>query len=134
MYCNGQYGDRPCIYGAQKLASCQHELPRHDEFRGRSNAIIARRSIGAGQRNTEGWRCHALASPLNAAKSTSVILVLNQYKCIECSPGKLPDTRTTATGSDDDNRDSVHDRSSRIFVWPSERPRRYERQERRRAH
>ena len=47
-----------------------------------------------------GWRGRALA----------VILVLNQYKCIGRSPGKHPDTRTMATGSNDDSRDSVHDR------------------------
>src|SRR6266576_414786 len=34
----------------------------------------------------------AEASPLKAAKGTSVIPVLNQYKCIGCSPGKRPDT------------------------------------------
>ena len=49
-----------------------------------------------------------LALPLTAEKGMSVILVLNQYKCIGCSPGKHPDTRTMATGSDDDSRDSVH--------------------------
>ena len=47
---------------------------------------------------------------VGAAKGTAVIPVLNQYKSIGCSPGKHPDTRTTATGSDDDSRDSVHDR------------------------
>jgi hypothetical protein len=46
----------------------------------------------------------------------SVILVLNQYKCIGCSPGKHLDTRTMAPGSDDDSRDSVHDRCLCIFV------------------
>ena len=40
----------------------------------------------------------------------AVIPVLNQYKSIGCSPGKHPDTRTRATGSDDDSRDIVHDR------------------------
>jgi hypothetical protein len=62
-----------------------------------------------------------LTLPLTAEKSTSVILVLNQYKRIECSPGKLPDTRTMATGSGDDSRDSVHDRCLCIAVWRSER-------------
>ena len=51
-----------------------------------------------------------LASPLTVAKGTSVIPVLTQYKCIGCSPGKHPNTRTMATCSDDDSRDSVHDR------------------------
>jgi hypothetical protein len=41
------------------------------------------------------------------AKGTSVILVLNQYKCIGCSPGKCPDTRTVATASDEDSRGST---------------------------
>jgi hypothetical protein len=48
--------------------------------------------------------------PLTPEKGTSVILVLNQYKSIGCSPGKHPDTRTMATGSDDDSRHSVPDR------------------------
>jgi hypothetical protein len=56
------------------------------------------------------------ASPLTAAKGTSVILVLNQYKCIGCSPGKPPDTRTMAPGADDDSLDSVHDRCLCIAV------------------
>jgi hypothetical protein len=43
-------------------------------------------------------------------QGTAVIPVLSQYKSIGCSPGKHPDTRTTATGSDDDSRDIVHDR------------------------
>jgi hypothetical protein len=46
----------------------------------------------------------------------SVILVLNQYKCIGYSPGKHCDSRTMATGSDDDSRDSVHDRRLGIAV------------------
>ena len=62
-----------------------------------------------------------LALPLTAEKGTSVIPVLSQYKRIGCSPGKHPDTRTMATGSDDDSRDSVHDRCLRIAVWRSER-------------
>jgi hypothetical protein len=61
---------------------------------------------GAGQQSLERWRGRELA----------VILVLNQYKCIGCSPGKHPDTRTMATGSDDDNRDSAHDRCLCIAV------------------
>ena len=63
-----------------------------------------------------------------------VILVLNQYKCIGCSPGKHPGTRTMVIGLGDDSRDSAHDRCSCIVVWPSERPRRYERQDQRRVH
>jgi hypothetical protein len=47
---------------------------------------------------------------------TSVILVLNQCRCIGCSPGKHPDTRTMATGSGDDSRDSVHGRYLCIVV------------------
>jgi hypothetical protein len=46
----------------------------------------------------------------------SVIQVLNQYKCIGCSPGKLPDTRTMAIGADDDSLDSVRDRYLCISV------------------
>src|SRR5262245_38938195 len=63
------------------------------------------------------WRSvlSALALLL-AAKGTSVILVLNQYKCIGCSPRKRSDTRTMAIGSDDDSLDSVHDRCSCISV------------------
>jgi hypothetical protein len=68
------------------------------------------------QQSLEGWRARALASPLTAANDTSVILVLNQYKCIGCSPRKHLDTRTMATGSDDDSRDSVHDRYLCIAV------------------
>jgi hypothetical protein len=49
-------------------------------------------------------------------KGASVILVLNQYICIGCSPGKHPDIRTMAIGSDDDSRDSVHDRYLCIAV------------------
>ena len=55
-----------------------------------------------GRMERSGWCCRG--------KGTSVILVLNQYKCIGCSPGKHPDTRTRATGSDDDSRDSVQGR------------------------
>src|SRR5262245_33197390 len=76
----------------------------------------------------------AKASPLTAAKGTSIIPVLNQYKCIGCSPGKHPDIGTMAPGSDDDSRDSAHGRCLCSSVWPSGRPRRYERQDRRRAH
>jgi hypothetical protein len=68
-----------------------------------------------------------------AAKGTSIIPVPYQCTCIGCSPGKHPDTGTMAPGSDDDSRDSVHGRRSRISVWQSERPRRHERQDRRRA-
>jgi hypothetical protein len=63
-----------------------------------------------------GAQALALASPLTAAKGASVILDLNQYKCIGCSPGKHPDTQTMATGSDDDSLDSVHDRRLCISV------------------
>jgi hypothetical protein len=58
----------------------------------------------------------AEASPLTAAKGTSVIPVLNQYKCIGCSPGKHPDIGTMAPGSDDDSRDSVRGRCLCISV------------------
>jgi hypothetical protein len=57
-----------------------------------------------------------LALPLTTAEGPSVIPGLNQYKYIGCSPGKHPDTRTMATGSDDDSRDSVHDRCLCIAV------------------
>jgi hypothetical protein len=50
------------------------------------------------------------------AEGASVILVLNQYICIGCSPGRHPDIRTLATDSDDDSRDSVHDRYLCIAV------------------
>jgi hypothetical protein len=53
---------------------------------------------------------------LMAAMGTSVILVLNQYNCIWCSPGKHPDTQMMAIGSDDDNLDSVRDRCLCIAV------------------
>ncbi len=68
------------------------------------------------QRSLEGWRGRAPVLPLTAVKGASVILVLSQYICIGCSPGKHPDTRTMATGSDDDSRDSVHDRYLCIAV------------------
>jgi hypothetical protein len=42
--------------------------------------------------------------------AAKVILVLNQYKCIGCSPGKHPGTRTMVIGLGDDSRDSAHDR------------------------
>jgi hypothetical protein len=44
------------------------------------------------------------------------ILVLNQCKCIECSPGKHPDIRPMAIVSDDDSLCSVHDRCLCIAV------------------
>jgi hypothetical protein len=59
-------------------------------------------------------RIRALTLPLTAAKGTSVILVLNQYKCIGCSPGKH--SEPWQTDSDDDSRDSVHDRCLCIAV------------------
>ena len=37
------------------------------------------------------------ASP-DVGRTQAAILVLNQYRSIGCSPGKCPDTRTTATG------------------------------------
>ena len=65
-----------------------------------------------GQSGQQPWSDEGvgLTLPLTAEKGTSVILVLNQYKSIGCSPGKHPDTRTMATGSDDDSRHSVPDR------------------------
>jgi hypothetical protein len=72
--------------------------------------------VGAGQQGLDGWRGRALAFAADAAKGTSVILALNRYKCIGCSPGKYPDIRTRATGSHDDSRDSVHDRRLGIAV------------------
>src|SRR5262245_13625029 len=71
-------------------------------------------------------------STLAAAKGTPIIPVLDQCKRIGCSPGKHPDTGTMAPGSDGDSRDSVHGRRSCISVWRSERPRKRERQDRRR--
>ena len=62
-----------------------------------------------------------LALPLTTEKACRVILVLNQYKRIGCSPGKHPDTRTMATGSDDDSRDNVHDRCLGTVVLRFER-------------
>src|SRR6201993_2195493 len=61
-------------------------------------------------------RARYKAAPLTAAKGTSVILALNQYNCIGCSPGKHPDTGTMAPGSDDDSRESVHGRCLCISV------------------
>src|SRR5437899_3053567 len=55
-------------------------------------------------------RAQYKAAALTAAKGTSVILALNPYNCIGCSPGKHPDTGTMAPGSDDDSRESVHGR------------------------
>src|SRR5262245_36228204 len=60
--------------------------------------------------------CAAKASPLTAAKGTSVVPVLNQYRRIGCSPDKHPDTGTMAPASDDDSRDSVHGRCLCISV------------------
>ena len=51
----------------------------------------------------------AAADSLIRQQAAWVILVLNQYKRIGCSPGKHPDTRTMATVSDEDSRDIVHD-------------------------
>jgi hypothetical protein len=58
----------------------------------------------------------SIVEPRRAAKSTSIILVLNQYKCIGCSPGKHPDNRTMATGSDDDSRDEAKQKIDRILA------------------
>ena len=74
------------------------------------------------------------ALPITTEKGAPVILVLNQYKHIGCSPDKHPDTRTMATGSDDDNRDSVHDKYCCIAVLWSERVLRYHSRDRHRAH
>ena len=52
----------------------------------------------------------------NAKAHLLVILAPARYKCNGCSPGKSNHTRTMATGSDDDSRDSVHDRSLCIAV------------------
>src|SRR5262245_6230167 len=73
------------------------------------------------------WRLvpSALALP-RAAKGTSVIQVLNRYKCIGCSPRKRSGTRTMAIGSDDGSLDSVHDRCSCISVELSEQLRKCE--------
>src|SRR5262245_9187227 len=81
------------------------------------------------------WRLvpSALALP-RATKGTSVILVLNQYKCIGCSPRKHSDTRTMAIGSDDDSLDSVHDKCSCISVELSEQLRKCEGRDRNRRH
>jgi hypothetical protein len=62
---------------------------------------------------------------VGAAKGTTVIPVLSPYKSIGCSPDKHPDTRTTAAGSDDGSRDSVHDRCLCIAAWRSVRARTY---------
>ena len=72
---------------------------------------IMQRSIIRSERS-QSWSDGetGLALPPTAEKDTSVILVLNQYKSIGCSPGRHPDTRTMATGSNGDSRDSVHDR------------------------
>jgi hypothetical protein len=66
------------------------------------------------QQSPEGWRGAGVAA--DGGKGTPVILVLNQYICIGCSPGKHPDTQTMATGSDGDSRDNVHDRYLCIAV------------------
>jgi hypothetical protein len=58
----------------------------------------------------------AAADTLTAGKSMSVILVLNQYKCIGCSPGKHSDTRRMAAASGTGSRDIVHDRYLCIAV------------------
>ena len=52
----------------------------------------------------------AAAGSLIRQQAARVILVLNQYKRIVCSPGKHPDTRTMVTVLDDDSRDNVHGR------------------------
>jgi len=59
---------------------------------------------------------HTALRAVIEAKGSSVILALNQYNCIGCSPGRHRDTRTMAIGSDDDSRDSVHDKRLGIAV------------------
>jgi len=93
--------------GAKQSARLFRATPRQDAWQQKGCHSIT--SSVRVQQSLEGRRGRALALPLTAAKGTSVILVLNQYKCIGCSPGKHPDTRPMATGSDDDSRDSVHD-------------------------
>ena len=51
-----------------------------------------------------------------AAKDASVILVLNQYKCIGCSPGIHSDTRRMAAASRTGRCDIAHDRYLCIAV------------------
>jgi len=62
------------------------------------------------------WPDVRIGSLADMCSTLSVIQVLNQYKCIGCSLGKHPDTRTMATGADDDSLDSVRDRYLCIFV------------------
>src|SRR5260370_34223126 len=56
------------------------------------------------------------AGALTAAKGAPVILVLNQYKCIGCSPGKRPDTGRMVFASRTGSRDIAHDRYLGIDV------------------
>jgi len=66
--------------------------------------------------------------------SPPIILALNQYSGNWCSPGRSRDIRTTATGSNDDSRDSGHDRCLGIAFWPLERPPKPAKQVQYRAH
>ena len=61
-------------------------------------------------------RADATADAGSLMEAAWVILVLNQYKCSGCSPGKHPDTRTMVTVLDDDSRDNVHGRCLCIAV------------------
>ena len=76
--------------------------------------FLSRFRIRSGARSEAAAVKQAVA--LDVAGDMSVILVLNQYKCIGCSPGKHPDTRTMAIGSDDDSLDNVRDRCLCIAV------------------
>src|SRR5216684_1334916 len=61
---------------------------------------------------------------LRAARGEPVILVLNQYKCSGCNPGKCPDTRRMVFASRTGSRDIACDSYLCIAVWRSEPPRR----------
>src|SRR5262249_10715511 len=100
-------------WGPQHHPLSWHSRPQHQKRTLPAYSITSSARVSRAWRDgeVERWR-----RPLTAAKGTSVILVLNQYKCIECSPGKHPDTRMMATGSDDDSLDIVHDRNLCISV------------------
>jgi hypothetical protein len=102
----GDHSDR-CPYDPGQADDVRSAIDRADPGHGR------------GHRGNDGLPLKAQpfrAKCIDGGKGASVILVLNQYSCIGCSPGKHPDTRTMATGSDDDSRDSVHDRCLCIAV------------------
>jgi hypothetical protein len=122
-------GERDAIVGADGDGTAAFAKQAFEAVKARSSRV---RPGAPSKSETSGLEIGAGVAE-TAAKGTSVILVLNQYKCIGCSPGKHPDTRTMATGSDEDSRDSVYDRSSCIAAWPSEQRRSYERRDRRRA-